>query len=122
MKNISNCPFCGGELVVREYGCRECGTEVRGEFKRNKFCSFSSELLEFVEIFILNEGNIKGVEECMGCSYPKVKNMLKQVIEALGYEYREKEEYKGMRKKEILDMLERGEISVEEAKELLSRL
>ncbi|OYD17258.1 hypothetical protein CH333_01485 [candidate division WOR-3 bacterium JGI_Cruoil_03_44_89] len=120
MKIINKCPFCGGELLIKKFSCRECGTEVVGEFERSKFCRLSPELLEFVEVFILNEGNIKGVEETLGCSYPKVKNMLREVIQALGYEYKygKAEE----RRKEILDMLEMGEITAEEAKELLDKI
>ena len=120
MKFINKCPFCGGELLIKRFGCKYCGTEVTGEFERDKFSRLSPELLEFVEVFILNEGNIKGVEDTLGCSYPKVKGMLKEVIEAMGYEYKGGKTKE--RRKEILDMLEQGEISVEEAKELLDKL
>jgi hypothetical protein len=119
MKNIDKCPFCGGELFVREYGCRECGTEVRGEFGRGRLSALPSELLEFVEVFLLNEGNIKAVEETLGCSYPKVKGMLRRVIKALGYECKDKD---GEKRQDILDMLDSGEITAEEARGLLDKV
>lgn len=120
IKIIDKCPFCGGDLIIKGVQCKNCRTETIGEFEMSKFNKLSAELLEFIEIFILNEGNIKGVEETLGCSYPKVKNMLKEVIQALGYEY--KEEKIEDKKKEIIDMLERGEITVEKAKELLNKI
>ncbi len=120
MNIINKCPFCGGELFIKKFRCKECGTEVLGEFERNKFSKLSPELLKFIEVFVLNEGNIKGVEETLGCSYPKVKSLLREVIQTLGYEYKYGKEEE--RRKEVLDMLEVGEITAEEAKELLDKI
>lgn len=127
IKNIDKCPFCGGELFIKKFGCKECGTEIRGEFKRDKFSNLSPELLEFAEVFLLNEGNIKGVEETLGCSYPKVKSLQRELIKALGYEYKERKEeepsnIRVAKRQEILDMLESGKISAEEATDLLGKL
>lgn len=124
IRHIDKCPLCGDELFIKGFGCKRCGTEVKGEFKRNKFSNLSPELLEFAEVFLLNEGNIKGVEETLGCSYPKVKSLQRELIKALGYEYKEKqEEYpseSGKRQK-ILDMLEEGKITAEAAAEMLGK-
>ncbi|MDD2890090.1 MAG: DUF2089 family protein [bacterium] len=124
---INNCPFCRGEIFVKEFECKSCKTKIVGEFQRDKFSNLSPELLKFAEVFLLNEGNIKGVEETLGCSYPKVKGMLKELVQALGYEYKEKKEeetgaIRKNKRKEVLDMLETGEITVEEAKDLLGNL
>lgn len=120
IRNIEKCPLCEGELFVKEFRCRDCGSEIVGDFRRNKFCNLSPELLQFAEIFLLNEGNIKAVEETLGYSYPKIKSIIRELIKALGYEYRERKA-EG-RREEILNMLERGEINAQEAIDLLNKI
>lgn len=46
--------------MVKKFKCRECGTEVVGEFKRSKFSKLSPELQEFVELDSLSvSGNTR---------------------------------------------------------------
>jgi len=116
---MDKCPWCGGELLVREYGCRRCGVRIIGEFRQNKFANLDEELLKFIEVFLVNEGNISAVGEELGWSYPKVKSMLRRVIEALGYEYKGEVESSRL---ELLSKFERGEISFEKLLELLEKL
>lgn len=73
--------------------------------------------MEFAEIFIKNRGNIKEIERELGISYPTVKGKLDSLIESLGYS--SQTPYNPNRNKEILEQLDRGEISPAEAMELL---
>lgn len=124
---ISECPVCHGDLFVTGLECSDCGTRLEGEFKLSKFNYLDTEKLYFIEVFMKNRGNIKMVEKEMGLSYPTIKKLLDEVIEQLGYSAKEeeeepKEEYKGPSRQEILDKIDKGELSVEEAAKLLSKI
>lgn len=114
---IGNCPICGDELFVTRLSCNTCNTNIEGDFSLCKFCKLSQEEKQFIEVFIKNRGNIKDIEKEMGISYPTVKGKLDSVIKSLGYDT--KDEPASINKKEILDMLNDGEISSEEALRLL---
>ena len=123
---ISECPVCHGDLVVTKLECNNCGTELSGSFTLSKFNYLDTEKLYFIEVFVKNRGNIKMIEKEMGLSYPTIKKMLDEVIEQLGYscedEEEPKEEYKGPSRKEILEKIDKGELNVEEAAELLGKV
>jgi hypothetical protein len=74
-----------------------------------------------VETFIRCEGKINRVEQEMNISYPSVRARLNEVIRALGYEVGEPE--KGTvseeTRREILAQLSAGDITAEEAMQLL---
>lgn len=124
------CPICGDELNVTKLSCPKCKTNIEGQFTINKFSKLQEEQLEFIEIFIKCRGNIKDVEKEMGISYPTVRNKLESVIQALGYsvdklDYQEeRKQNQGLneRKQQILEGLEKGEISPQEAALQLRKL
>lgn len=119
MKNevIGKCPVCSNDLEVVRLSCNSCGTVVEGNFRLCKFCYLTKEQKDFAEIFIKNRGNIKEIEKDLGISYPTVKNKLENLIQALGYK---SEPQKDSYKKEILERLNNGEITAEEAIALLN--
>lgn len=123
---ISECPVCHNDLIVTSLKCNHCDTEIEGRFTLSKFNYMDTEKLYFIEIFVKNRGNIKMVEKEMGLSYPTIKKMLDEVIEQLGYSAKDeeepKEEYKGPSRKEILSKVDSGEITVEEAADLLAKV
>lgn len=114
---LGQCPICGGNIEVTEFKCCSCESTIRGSFKLCKFCQLPKEQLEFAEIFIKNRGNIKEIERELGISYPTVKGKLDSLVESLGY--KAQAAYSPGKKKDILEQLDRGEISPEEAIELL---
>lgn len=114
---LGQCPICGGTIEVTEFKCNSCESTIRGSFKLCKFCQLPKDQLEFAEIFIKNRGNIKEIEREMGISYPTVKGKLDALVEALGYGGQPVS--MTSKNKEVLDRLDRGEISPEEAIELL---
>ena|SRR5690625_1416881 len=113
---IHQCPVCEHALHVTKLTCGQCNTTIENEFSLSKFAKLSKEQLHFVEVFLASRGNIKEVEKALHISYPTVRTKLNEVIERLGYESTEKQPN---RKKEIIDMLESGEVSVDEAINLL---
>jgi hypothetical protein len=72
----------------------------------------------FIDVFIKCRGNIKEVERELGVSYPTVKNRLEDVVDALGHKI-ETDYSNPNKKKDILDKLNKGEITAEEAINLL---
>ncbi len=115
---LGKCPVCGNNTIVKRIGCEECGTNIEGSFHLCKFCRLTAEQKSFIDVFIKCRGNIKEVEKELGVSYPTVKNRLEDIANALGH-HQEQEPSSTNRKKEILDKLNKGEISAEEAINLL---
>jgi hypothetical protein len=118
---IGKCPICSENLEVTRLHCRNCDTEVGGHFTLGRLYHLGPEQLAFVEIFIRCEGKINRVEQEMGLSYPAVRARLNDVIRALGYKVGEagKEPVSEEERKEILAQVSGGDISAEEAIELL---
>jgi hypothetical protein len=110
------CPVCGHGLSVTRLSCGHCSTILEGNFNLCKFCQLPDEQREFIEIFIKCRGNIKDIEKELGISYPTVRNRLDAIIEALGYRIEKTVSTENKEKKqEILNALDKGEITPEEA-------
>lgn len=108
------CPVCDTKLNVVKLKCNHCETSIEGEFYLDKFSYLAKEDKNFIEIFIKNRGNIKEIEKEMGISYPTVRRQLDKVISALGYTVPQSEEM-AVDKQEILEKLQKGEITAKEA-------
>lgn len=119
---LGECPVCGGEMIVTRLSCRECDTVIHGRFVTGPFANLSSAQLEFLEIFIRNEGKITHMEKDLSLSYPTIRNRLHEIIRALGYEPG-REDYNPLSeedRRKILEDLNEGKITSEEAMEMLS--
>lgn len=114
---IGTCPVCASKLKVAKLHCHSCSTSIEGDFELDKFSYLTKEQKLFIEVFIKNRGNIKEIEKEMGISYPTVRRNLDQVIEALGYSTVPKPD--PIDKQGILERLDKGEISSEEALKLM---
>ncbi len=113
MHRVPNqCPVCGESVHITKIECRNCGSELSGNFTPCKFCMLEQADLNFLEIFVKNRGNIKDVEREMGVSYPTVRNNLDHLLQVLGYTQKKEEKWT---KKEILLQLANQEISANEA-------
>ncbi len=122
-KVLGACPVCKGKLRIKVLQCTNCDTEIKGNFTAGKFANLTESQLEFVEVFLKSRGNIKEVERELGISYPTVRNKLDEIIKALGYSVdTSPEDSLGERRKEILAMLEKGEINSQEAIKMLKNL
>lgn len=111
-KVLSKCPVCNSKLKIAKLRCNKCGTVIENDFEFSKFEYLEDEQLNFMEVFLKCRGNIKDVEKELGISYPTVRAKLDDVVSALGYTVVKKPT---INSKEILDMLEKGEISAEQA-------
>ncbi len=108
MKIKNRCPFCGGKIIIRRVRCKDCGVEYEGEFELPEYI-IEEDIWDFIKLYLKVRGNLKEVERILGLSYPTVRAKFEEIRKALGF----KEEYDD--KAEIIFLLERGDISVEEA-------
>ena len=114
---IRQCPICKSELKVSELTCTKCGTVLKGDFQGCDFCNLSKQDQEFIKVFLKTHGSIKEVEKELGISYPTVKNRLKQIISNLGI--KTKESLTRDERLEVLEKLEKGELTPQQAVSLL---
>ncbi len=116
---LGTCPVCEGRLKVTRLSCPECGTEISGNFDISRFGRLSEEQMRFLRAFLSSRGNLKEVEKQMGISYPTIRNRLDELLAALGLESGGREAPQS--RQEVLDALERGELTAMEAADLLRR-
>jgi hypothetical protein len=110
-------------MIVTKLSCRQCDTVIEGRFITGPFANLSNQQLEFLEVFVKNEGKITHMEKDLKLSYPTIRNRLHEIVRALGYEPG-KEESTRMTEEErrqILEDLNAGKITSEEAMAMLSR-
>jgi hypothetical protein len=98
-----------------------CGTGVVGHFELSPFFRLSNQSLQFLETFIRNRGNVKEVERETGESYWAIRRHLDEVITEMGFATQPEEILPNVRQ-EILERLSRGEITTQEAANLLAQL
>ncbi len=112
-KLITRCPFCGDDLGITRLSCCGCNTQIDSQLEIPLFFRLPPDLQEFVMVFLRCQGKIRDVEKELGISYPTVCKRLDLVNELLGN--------KGtpVDRTQILEQLERGEINVQEATQLL---
>jgi hypothetical protein len=113
-------PVSGGPLVISELLCEESGVSIRGKFEIPRYARMDEEQTAFLDTFLRCRGNITGVERELGVSYPTVRAKLDALLEALDLvpvkEDAAKKEKDADARRSVIDQLERGEISAEEAK------
>jgi hypothetical protein len=112
-KIISRCPICNEELTISRLSCGACQTQIDTLLPIPAFFRLPEDLQEFVMVFLRCRGNIKEAEKELGISYPTVCKRLDLVNELLG------NQPVGISRHEILEKLERGDITAQEAAQLL---
>jgi hypothetical protein len=117
---VTQCPVCNGRLHVTHLKCGECATELSGEFAPNEFARLAPDKLDFLRTFLSCRGNLKEVEGVLGISYPTVRARLDSVLGALGFGSGGDNAGPSEADKEaVLEALERGELTLEEAERQL---
>ena len=119
--SLNKCPVCGEDLIVSRYHCESCDTTIEGRFENNAFPGLTSEQIEFVKTFLRCEGKINRMEDEIHLSYPTIRNLLLEVIRAMGYEPGKDglTEVSEEKRRSVLDDLDSGRISAEDATRLL---
>ncbi len=115
-RNLTKCPVCEGELIITRYECNNCRTKIEGNFQQNGFSDLNDEQIEFIKVFLVSHGSIKEVEKRLGISYPTVKNRLSEIVKVLTGTDLEKP-----KNLDILELIEQGDISVEDALKIIEK-
>jgi len=119
--SLNKCPVCGEDLIVSRYHCESCDTTIEGRFENNAFPGLTGEQIEFVKTFVRCEGKLNRMEEEIHLSYPTIRNLLLDVIRSMGYEPGKDglPEVSEEKRRSVLDDLDSGRISAEDATRLL---
>jgi len=107
----------GAFLVVKEVFAPELGVTLRGEFELPRLADLSSDDQVFVQAFLKTQGSIKEMEQLFGVSYPTIKSRLARINEQLQIVEMNPPETR----REILEKLEKGELTAAEAVERLKK-
>jgi hypothetical protein len=122
-KILARCPVCSGDAYISELSCDDCGTRISGKFESSPFSRLSEDQIEFMELFLRSRGNISGVGNELGMSYPTATKRLDAILATLGWSdtvefvpaQPQKTDPRDSERAHILDLLDRGEITAEEA-------
>jgi len=121
----AHCPVCRTDLVVTRLQCPACGTDVAGTFTLSSLATLREPYASLIELFLRTRGNLKEMERTLGLSYPTVRARLEEALTAVGLgreSERVLDDEAPARRAEILDALERGEITAADAAARLREL
>lgn len=111
----------GGPMVIERVRLLKRDIAIEGQFDLPPLARLSAEDQIFVAAFVRAHGSIKEMEALFGVSYPTVKNRLNRlaaqldVVDVSAPAAGAPAPVSAESKRELLDRLERGEISVEDA-------
>lgn len=107
----------GRPIVVERVRLVDTDIAVEGTFSLPPLANLSAEDQVFVMAFIRCSGSIKDMEEMFGISYPTVKNRINRIAKQFEFVTIEKLSPK----EDVIDALEQGDISTDEAIRRLSK-
>ncbi len=124
---ISRCPNCQQPLRVTELTCETCDLRLQGHFERGcRFCALEPDQRELLDVFLSCRGVIRDMEKALDLSYPTVRGRVDALLTALGYAPAKAEaasqEELAARRREVLDQLQSGELTPEDAAAALKDL
>jgi hypothetical protein len=107
----------GAPLIVERVRIADKGIAIEGQFQAPQLARLTAEDQVFVAAFVRSHGSIKDMERVFGVSYPTIKARLNRIAASLEFididVHAPAEPPAG--DPSILNRLERGEISAEEA-------
>ncbi|HOK23041.1 MAG TPA: DUF2089 domain-containing protein [Candidatus Hydrothermia bacterium] len=114
----TRCPACGSKLRIKALECTSCKTRVEGNFDIQPLCDLDDEDMEMLFLFLKTRGNLSEVSKRLGVSYPTARLRFEEFLKKVGIEPTfSQDELMG-----ILDLLEKGEITADEAEKRIKNL
>ncbi|MCP4641256.1 MAG: DUF2089 domain-containing protein [bacterium] len=105
----------GKPFTVERVRMADNDVAIEGRFEPPPLAALSMDDQVFVAAFVRSHGSIKQMEKLFGVSYPTIKNRLNRIGGQLPFVNVDVEPGQT----DVLDRLDRGEISVEDALEAL---
>lgn len=105
----------GERMLVERVRLPDRDAAIEGSFELPPLARLTAPDQMFVAAFVQTHGNIRKMESLYGVSYPTIKNRLNRISAQMGLV----EDVPVERREDVLQMLERGEISVDQALEML---
>lgn len=107
----------GAKLIVERVRLVDQDVAIEGSFELPALAGLSAEDQVFIAAFVRCHGSIKQMEQTFGVSYPTIKSRLNRIGDQLNFV----EVAPAISRNEILEKIDRGEISVEEALEMMEK-
>jgi len=107
----------GQAFVVERVRLADSGVAVEGHFEPPQLAQLSIDDQVFVAAFVRSHGSIKEMERIFGVSYPTIKSRLNRIGERLDFV----DVDPAPTGADVIDRLQRGEISAQEALAELER-
>ena len=101
----------GRPIVVERVRLADKDIAIEGSFELPQLARLDMDDQVFITAFVRSHGSIKEMERIFGVSYPTIKSRLTRIADGLEFV----ETNPTPSKAEILERLERGEITAEEA-------
>jgi hypothetical protein len=108
----------GAPLLVERVRLPDSGIAIEGSFELPVLAQLPLEDQVFIAAFVRSHGSIKEMERLFGVSYPTIKGRLNRLSELLGAALEVEApavEDPAPQRREILDRLERGDITAQQA-------
>jgi len=101
----------GKRLLVERVRIADQEIAIEGSFELPQLARLSADDQIFITAFVRSHGSIKEMERIFGVSYPTIKSRLTRIANSLEFV----ETNPNPSRSEILERLERGEITAEDA-------
>jgi len=115
------CPVCGEGMYLERLRCQNCGAALEGAFALSPLFQLNAEQIHFVELLVKHQGNIQRVAEELGMAYRTARSRMDEIATSLGFALPEEPRVRPSpeRRREILEGVQAGRISSEDAVRLL---
>ncbi len=107
----------GKPITIERVRLVDSDIAIEGSFTLPPLAGISAEDQIFVMAFVRSHGSIKDMEEMFGISYPTVKNRINRIAQ----QFKFVEMVVPSSQENVIDELERGDITPEEALRRLSK-
>ena len=115
---ITHDPVNGDELIVPRLEGQRSGIVIEGRFSLDWMGRLTPQQLTFVGLLVKHRGNIQRLAAELNVAYNTARNHLDEIVAVLEYP----PEYEGASEpSNVLEQLSKGEISFEDALDLLSK-